>query len=113
MQSSIRQLEMQKGNILNLFFQDIVFSVQFDALDPRTQEQFLAENCQTWCLNPDFPLKMQPTLGISKTKAKLGRRGDKKPVRQSGFQGATPDGHKFVLLFFQHLMTILWGRKDS
>ena len=47
--------EMKKRKYFESFFRDIVFPVQFDALDPRTQEQFWAENCQSWFLNnPDF-----------------------------------------------------------
>ena len=34
-------------------------------------------------------------------------------MRQSGFQGAAPDGLKFVLFFLQHLTTILSDHKNK
>ena len=54
-----------------IFFPGYCFSLAIWCTRSENQEQFWAENCQTWCLIPDFPLKMQPTLGI-KNKAKLG-----------------------------------------
>ena len=65
---SIRQGNAKRKYFESSFFPGYCFSVQFDAPHPRTQDQFWAENCQTWCLDPDFlsllNYKLQPTLGI-------------------------------------------------
>ena len=74
--------EMWKGNILNLFFPGYCFSLAIWCTRSENQEQFWAENCQTWYLIPDFPLKMQPTFGI-KTKQNW-ERGIKKKKGKKG-----------------------------
>ena len=81
---SIRQRNAKKEIVW--VFQDLVFKVSLAAMDPRirsSSDQKIVKLGAPW-----FP-------SLIKRK--------RKPVRQSGFQGAAPDGHKFVLLLFQHL----------
>ena len=81
---SIRQRNAKKEIVW--VFQDLVFKESLAAMDPRirsSSDQKIVKLGASW-----FP-------SLIKRK--------RKPVRQSGFQGAAPDGHKFVLLLFQHL----------
>ena len=81
---SIRQRNAKKEIVR--VFQALVFKVSLAAMDPRIRssaDQKIVKLGASW-----FP-------SLIKRK--------RKPVRQSGFQGAAPDGHKFVLLLFQHL----------
>ena len=99
-QRSIRQ-ENVKRRYFNLFSWKL-FSRWHLVHQIREPGAILNRKLSNLVPDPDFPLKMQSNFKDIKRHISEAKR--KKPVRHSSFQGAAPDGHKFVLFFLQQLV---------